>query len=705
MLCETTDSVKQSPSRANYSGVENDESSRFVQPSETTSCRAASIEERSQKALESSGSTVDCDDVRSEWPQCPNIIAPKDFCWWLGAISDVILTFTPVAFFVIAALAIQLEGQPTELNDKGRHLVEATKLAPTVYPIVFAAVASRFYKTLALWSATRSRGVSIGALEQILGSQSFAGSLFRLFSVRSHISLGLMILLTWTLSPLGGQSSSRLLFKTFKILDSPAIAYYSTTDVCSSMLGLSGIQASSTATNSLFTSSLMAAEEQRRSMTDLWTRPRIPRLNDPSTDDWQTVDHAAMREADYASLIGIKILGLSNISSTTSYNFKAEASYNDLDCNFMIRVPSNKTPAYIPENRWTTPTMYRDSGNGTDKHIQLPGQSLPGSFFVTSDYETRERMAGGHLHLLFGSHEGDRNYTLYNCTLRNVPLDLDIACSLPLGCGVQRYRRSRSPQWNESDSYAPFTLHLSVVGNILNRFPSAAGLLDTGSAWYQTSIDNYLRGNTRFPFKLTTLSPWPSNVTDEAFSRRLTLLFNTYYYASLGPSTATDSNYSSLPGDNEEIRSQPIYPDEKGGRYGATLVKVDDAREITSREIYALNHHWVTILLLCTAVLQILSLVGLFLRLTTPVPDIFDYGASLTRENPFVPVPKGGSAIGGAERARLLRRMRVKMADVRPDEPVGYVALVGTKGVLDQGVNAHGELIPTRALSRWRRYW
>ncbi|KAK1782314.1 hypothetical protein QBC45DRAFT_473094 [Copromyces sp. CBS 386.78] len=647
--------------------VENDESSRFVQPSETTSCRAASIEERSQKA-------------ESPNAQCPNTIAPKDLCWWLGAIGDIILTFTPVAFFVIAALAIQLEGQPTEHNDKGRHLVEATKLAPTVYPIVFAAVASRFYKTLALWSATRSRGVSIGALEQILGSQSFAGSLFRLFSVRSHISLGLMILLTWTLSPLGGQSSSRLLFKTFKILDSPAIAYYSTTDVCSSMLGMSGIQASSTATNSLFTSSLMAAEEQRRSMTDLWTRPRIPRLNDPSTDDWQTVDHAAMREVDFASLIGIKILGLSNISSTTSYNFKAEASYNDLDCNFMIRVPSNKTPAYIPENRWTTPTMYRDSGNGTDKHIQLPGQSLPGSFFVTSDYETPERMAGGHLHLLFGSHEGDRNYTLYNCTLRNVPLDLDIACSLPLGCGVQRYRRSRSPQWNESDSYAPFTLHLSVVGNILNRFPSAAGLLDTGSA----CIDNYLRGNTRFPFKLTTLSPWPSNVTDEAFSRRLTLF---------------------LPGDNEEIRSQPIYPDEKDGRYGATLVKVDDARKITSREIYALNHHWVTILLLCTTVLQILSLVGLFLRLTTPVPDIFDYGASLTRENPFVPVPKGGSAIGGAERARLLRRMRVKMADVRPDEPVGYVALVGTKGVLDQGVNAHGELIPTRALSRWRRYW
>ncbi|KAJ4383136.1 hypothetical protein N0V85_008478, partial [Neurospora sp. IMI 360204] len=217
-------------------------------------------------------------------------------------------------------------------------------------------------------------------------------------------------------------------------------------------------------------------------------------------------------------------------------------------------------------------------------------------------------------------------------------------------------------------------------------------------------MDNYLRGITQFPFKLNFLSPWATNVTDEAFSRRLTLLFNTYYYASLNPYTAIDSKYSNFPGDTDKIRSQPIYPDESGGQHlGASMVMVADAKEITSREIYGLNRHWVTTLLICTTVLQIISLVGLFLRLTTPAPDIFDYGASLTRENPFVPVPKGGSAIGGAERARVLRRLRVKMADIRPDDQVGYVALVGTKGVLDQGVNANGEVIPTRPLSRSRR--
>lgn len=607
-----------------------------------------------------------------------------------------------------------MEGQQTENNEYGESLIEATKIAPTIYPIVFAAVASRFYKILALWSATRSRGITIGALEQILGSQSFAGSLFRLFSVRSHISLGFMILLTWALSPLGGQSSSRLIYKTLEVSNSKALVYYSTTDSESSFSSSSGLQVASTAANTLFTSSFMAAEEQRRSMSDLWARPRIPRLKDLSNDDWQVVDLAAMTETDYASLIGIKILGLGNYNTTTSYNLTAEATYNDLECKqVQTNATVNETLAYIPQSRWTTPVYYVDKNNDTVGK-RLPGYTEWGSadnkrasFFVTSDYSTPERVAGGNLHIMFGSHEGDHLYTLYNCTLRNVPLELDILCSFPLGCGAQRVRRSHAPQWSKGDAYSPYTLAIPVVHNILLNFPFAAGFFDNSSPKYQSTMDNYLRGITSFPFKLSFLSPWPANVTDEDFSRRFTLMFNTYYYASLDPFTATDANYSKFPGQTDRIMSQPVYPGPylSSGYEGATMVMVDNATEYTQREIYGLNRHWATILVFCTSVLQILSLAGLFLRLTTPAPDIFDYGASLTRENPFVPVPKGGSAIGGAERARMLRRMRVKMADVKPDEQVGYVALVATTGVVDQGVDGQGQVIPTRALSRWRRYW
>lgn len=697
--------------------VEYDERLNFVPVSETTSYNGASIDDVSQKGLSNSHTAVTYEavEVAPEWPQGPQKIAPKDYVWWIGTIGDLILSLTPVAFFVITALAIQLDGQPTENNKHGESLIEATKLSPTIYPIVFAAVASRFYKTLALWSATRSGGISIGALEQILGSQSFAGSLFRLLSVRSHVSLGLMILLTWALSPLGGQSSSRLIFKTIEVLHSKALVYYSTTDSESSFSSASGLQVASSTTNSLFTSSLMAAEEQRWSMTDLWARPRVPRLKDLSNDDWQIIDQAAMTETDYASLIGIKVLGLGNFNSTTSYNLTAEATYSDLDCKQVQRNASvNDTLAYIPADRWTTPIYYVDKNNDT------VGKRLPGytdsigspdnkraSFFVTSDFSTPERTSGGYLHIMFGSHEGDHTYTLYNCTLRNVPLELDILCSSPLGCGAQRVRRSKSLQWNDDDAHGPFTLIKTVVHNLLSNFPFAAGFFDNGSPRYQSSIDNYLRGITQFPFKLQFLSPWPTNVTDEAFSRRLTLLLNTYYYASLDPFTATDSNYSKFPNNTDRIMSQPIYPGPylSSGYEGATMVMVDNATESSRREVYGLNRHWATILVLCTSILQILSLAGLFLRLTTPVPDIFDYGASLTRENPFVPVPKGGSAIGGPERARILRRMRVKMADVRPDDQVGYVALVATTGVPDQGVNAMGEVIPTRELSRWRRYW
>ncbi|KAK3503895.1 hypothetical protein B0T13DRAFT_143880 [Neurospora crassa] len=713
---------------------EYDERLHFAPVSETTSYNGASIDDVAQKGLDKSMTAVAYEEVAPEWPQGPQQIAPKGYIWWIGTVGDFILSVTPVAFFgivymhssqkvslltpshtVIAALAIQLEGQPTYYNEHGENLVEATKLAPTIYPIVFAAVASRFYKILGLWSTTRSQGISIGALEQILGSQSFAGSLFRLFSVRSHISLGIMILLTWALSPLGGQSSSRLIFTTIQVSDSKTLVYYSTTDSESAFSSASGLQVASSATNSLFTSSLMAAEGQRRSTTDLWARPRIPRLIDPSNDDWQIIHQAAMQEVDYASLIGIKILGLANYNATTSYSLTAEATYNDLDCKQVQSGASvNETLAYIPADRWTTPKYYVDRKNDTTGK-RLPGYTEPigspdnkrASFFVTSDYSTPERTSGGHLHIMFGSHEGDLTYTLYNCTLRNVPVEVDILCSSPPGCGAQRVRRSKSPQWDQGDAHSPFTLEIPVVHNILVNFPFAAGFFDNGSPTYQSSIDNYLRGITQFPFKLNYLSPWPTNITDEAFSKRLTLLLNTYYYASLDPFTATDSNYSKFPVDTDHIMSQPVYPGPYlySGYQGASMVMVNNATESTRREIYGLNRQWVAILILCTSILQILSLAGLFLRLTTPAPDILDHASSLTRENPYIPVPKGGSAIGGPERARILRRMRVKMADVRPDEQIGYVALVATTGVLDQGVNAHGEVIPTRALSRWKFYW
>ncbi|KAL6399367.1 hypothetical protein AUP68_17913 [Ilyonectria robusta] len=166
------------------------------------------------------------EDAMNVWHGGPQELQPKSFGWYTGLIWDILLTLAPALFIgkpwieeevpmwllnyiVLPILTLKLEGQ--EYSNYGRSVLELTRLSPTIYPILFATVASRFYKNIARWCLEQRNGISLASLEQTFGSQSLAGALERLFSVRSQVSIGIVVLLTWTLSPLGGQSASRLL--------------------------------------------------------------------------------------------------------------------------------------------------------------------------------------------------------------------------------------------------------------------------------------------------------------------------------------------------------------------------------------------------------------------------------------------------------------------------------------------------------------
>lgn len=54
---------------------------------------------------------------------------------------------------MLVILALRLEGE--RKYDYGEEIVNPTRLSPTIYPIVFAALASRFFKNLARWRLER----------------------------------------------------------------------------------------------------------------------------------------------------------------------------------------------------------------------------------------------------------------------------------------------------------------------------------------------------------------------------------------------------------------------------------------------------------------------------------------------------------------------------------------------------------------------
>ena len=62
-------------------------------------------------------------------------------------------------------------------------------------------------KAIAAWKI--EKGVGIATLEQLLGSRTIGSTFLTLVSLRLYNFLGLLLVVLWALSPLGGQATLR----------------------------------------------------------------------------------------------------------------------------------------------------------------------------------------------------------------------------------------------------------------------------------------------------------------------------------------------------------------------------------------------------------------------------------------------------------------------------------------------------------------
>jgi hypothetical protein len=70
------------------------------------------------------------------------------------------------------------------------------------------------------------------------------------------------------------------------------------------------------------------------------------------------------------------------------------------------------------------------------------------------------------------------------------------------------------------------------------------------------------------------------------------------------------------------------------------------------------------------------AVVGVVARFFLVAPEVLGFVSSVTRDNPYVRVPGGGSTLDGLERARLLRDVRVRIGDVgEAGGEAGYIAV------------------------------
>lgn len=550
------------------------------------------------------------------------------------------------------------------------------------------------------------------------GSQSFVSAVGLAISFRSLNLVSFAILVIWALSPLGGQSSLRLLSESNATSTEVSTIYYPNAAGRSYLhqaYPISYINQMS----AILSTSMLTADTLWNSSVDIWNHPKIPRLselereniNNENLGEWK--DLAVESYVIYPSLTGIGLFGL---EPKTTANLTIPYEYILADCALHMRDPGNKTNEFFKNYKFSNASSpfgaskpyllpYGWPFNASMADIINPNMTLFGtkywgpnnaayyqsSFFLTglSVYPDAERF------VYLGLHDTvpDKGIgvALYKCSLRTVALEANILCRFP-ECRVHRLRRAAKTVPDEPSPDAEKSPWGVINWNFyfedfLEYFGTMCGMTTRFS---YHPIDNYIYGRTNsslsyFRNDMIPAHDW-STVPDTQISERLTHILNTYYEASRWLDTTPRND----PHGTFVINSTTGAPYEN--------LKLSNTSATVTREfpIYKASIPWVVTLIVCSTVLLALGIISIVVTLRLSVPDIFGFVSSLTRDNPYIHLPDGGSSLDGEERARLLKDLKVQLGDVREEDKVGYIALRG-------GVS--GQTARTGRVGRGRLYW
>ncbi|KAH6887692.1 hypothetical protein B0T10DRAFT_574855 [Thelonectria olida] len=607
-------------------------------------------------------------DVPTDWHCGPRQLHAKDVGWYLESTWDVLLTVAPVFFIVLPVLILQLNGE--SLSTQGESIQRVIRLSPTIYPILFAAICSRFYKNLARWRLEQPGGINMAALEQVSGSQSFAGAFERLFLVRTHVRIGFAILIVWAMSPLGGQGIVRSLSIGRAITPANRIILYVHPSYQVSYYSIStfATRASSTV-NLLYSSSLLSPPKQKKSPRDLWDLPKIPQWRKDALDEVYYADEAALGRDDvhYVSLLGVDVQGIIAPTEKTQYDFSVETTYFDFDCE--------------------EPTHDLDGSFGILKSFR--DYTFAATIRGEGSLEASSLNATKSLYLLFASRSGG----LFNCTIEPMVVETDIRCGASPSTATCSARRQR--RLDHQDTASRFLEKLierpEALQHVFKAWPYADGVGERTETSSPTV--NFLSGNAN-PYAEVKGGSWRIVPSTEV-SKRLTTAFNTFWTATLNPYGYTDVSLTSYPESNVLSR---LIPQSKA------FMNISAAVVNTERTVYRANRFWITVVLITTFVLQFLAVTGFALRYFIKGPDVLGFASSMTRDNPYVPLPPGGSGLDGPDRARLLQTMRIQLVDVRPEQDVGYIAVQTVPTAGSEQVVGEEDTVAMRPFTRRRFY-
>jgi hypothetical protein len=586
----------------------------------------------------------------------------------------------------------------------------------------------------------------------LMASQSVWGTFESQIILQRLSFVGVNLLFLWALSPLGGQASLRLMQRHDQLDVSETKLRYMTTGPGGTMWGLSSTYVGSgkfADAGALYTAALLAPLETKRGPVDSWGNVKIPRLEylnsmSATKEGWIQVP-SDMDPELYSSLVGLPVVGLPGNKSST---FNMESTYLTVDCGKFEQQPypginstnisktdfvkldelvpgqvwPNKTrgnPFQPSKNR--TASFFMDTNLGSPWDPQDPAyNSLLGRLdgfvghYNQSRLDDQERSVKREI--VYASlyatsiESGTYGLNIARCSLAQNHVEVQVECT-GSRCSTRRIRASHTD--TRPSALTAFE-HGLVMQSFAQEFPVAVPF-SIGSS----PTEHFLSNTATFPFvqqagHLTQDVAYTnlSLVKPEDFSKRLSLVMNTFYQLTIqptgyfgglpnnltlyGPDTipATDinaylpSNFSAT--NNSFFDWWPVF-DAAVQQSDFPFIGATTTAKVTGKqEVFLRNTAWLALLMVSSVIVFIVGATALALKHITLSPEMFGLVTSMTYENPWVKVPHGGTTLDAMERARLLRDVEVHVADVCGEENVGHIAFAAG--------------VPLRKLERGRLY-
>lgn len=635
-------------------------------------------------------------------------------------VADLLLAITPVFFMFLAVQGIMLHKQPTADNKFGTHVEAATKVSPTIFPIVFAAITARSLRIYARFQA--ERGARLGLLQTLMGSRSVFAAIETQFLIRKLAFAGTMVLILWLLSPIGAQASLRLLSRGQRDSTTSSQYRYLDTGPAAGTWPYSAFGGSGTVyefyDNAVLSASILSPDSAKLSPMDGWKNVKIPRVDAFQTSGgWTTVPANITSVQDYTSLMGIPIVGLSNGVSAT---LNIESSYMDLDCsspvesvtddefwNRTIGVVWDHNPLAVSDDANKGHTMFMDTNLPFDNDARLRayfGLDL-------SDEDASSSLLGLNRYVVFGSVSGtnvsltDLSVVTTNCSISSKHVESSVQCN-STDCAVTKMRPSTNDK--RQSTFSP--LDLSTFGSIFMQLLSGSG----GSLGQDLSspVEVFLNDTSLTPFNTAIFQNFVdlTKVSATDLSKRLTIMTNTYFQILTTPGAFTGNRDPNLSiygpdttpigmidtwfGSNATVKDiltaldnsfddpdlLPLLPGRAAQYRTAPFIAASaNGTRTESSEVFVCDSRWAAVLLISSLALLGLGASAAILNSLLVAPDILGYVSSMTYNDPHLPVTENELPMSGMERARQLRDMRVRIGDVRAGQDVGQLAFTAAQ--------------------------